>query len=119
MLRASRRRKDFQHLDIPSKANRILHFILVAMLLILVRIWHLSIIQYDQKSEESQKPQRKSVIEPAIRATIRDRFNLPLAINKIAYQATILYSQLRDIPSFTWQKNAQGERVKVFRRREY
>lgn len=89
------------------------------MLLILIRIWHLSIIQYDQKLEESQKPQRKTVIEPATRATIRDRFNLPLAINKIAYQATILYSQLRDIPTFTWQKDANGNRTKIFKRREY
>ena len=114
-----RKRVDFQHHDIPTKANRILHFILIGMLLILVRVWHLSIIQYDQKLEESQKPQRKTVIEPAIRSTIRDRFNLALAINKISYQATILYSQLRDIPAFTWQKDATGKRIKIFKRREY
>lgn len=118
---SSRRRKriDFQHHDIPSKANRILHFILVGILLIIVRMWHLSIIQYDQRLEESQKPQRKTVIEPAIRATIRDRFNLPLAINKVTYQASVLYSQLRDIPAFIWQKDEQGKRIKVFKRREY
>jgi cell division protein FtsI/penicillin-binding protein 2 len=114
-----RKRIDFQHHDIPTKANRILHFILIAMLLILVRIWHLSIIQYDQKLEEAHKPQRKTIIEPAIRATIRDRFNLPLAINKIAYQATIIYSQIRDIPAIAWQKDAAGKRIKVFKRREY
>lgn len=73
-----RRRIDFQHHDIPTKANRILHFILVAIFLIIIRMWHLSVIQYDQRLEESQKPQRKSIIEPAVRATIRDRFNLPL-----------------------------------------
>ena len=80
MPRGSLRRKriDFHHHDIPTKANRILHLILIAMVLILVRIWHLSVIQYDKKIEESQKPQRKTVIEPAMRATIRDRFNIPL-----------------------------------------
>src|SRR5580658_4539201 len=97
-------RVDLQHHDIPTKANRILHFILIAMVLIFVRVWHLAIIQYDQKLEESRKPQHRTVIEPATRATIRDRFNLPLAINKVTYQATILYSQLRDIPAFKWQK---------------
>lgn len=112
-------RKNSNHHDIPTKANRILHFILIGMLLILIRVWHLSIIEYDQKLEESQKPQRKTVIEPAIRATIRDRFNLPLAINKISYQATILYSQLRDIPVFSWQKDETGKRIKIFKRREY
>lgn len=114
-----RKRIDFQHHDIPTKANRILHLILIAMLLIVVRIWHLSIIQYDHRLEESQKPQRRAIIEPATRATIRDRFNLPLAINKMAYQATVLYSQLRDIPAFTWQKDATGKRIKIFKRREY
>lgn len=108
-----------EHRNLHEKINRILHFILVAMLLILVRIWHLSVIQYDQKVEESIKPQRKSIVEPAVRATIRDRFNLPLAINKISYQATILYSQLRDIPSFTWQKNSTGNRIKIFKRKIY
>lgn len=121
MPRGSLRRKriDFHHHDIPTKANRILHFILVAMVLILVRLWHLSVIQYDQRIEESQKPQRKTVIEPAIRATIRDRFNIPLAINKISYQATLLYSQLRDIPSIAWEKDASGKRIKVFKRKAY
>jgi cell division protein FtsI/penicillin-binding protein 2 len=89
------------------------------MLLILARLWHLSIIQYDQKLEEARKPQKKVVIEPAIRATVRDRFNLPLAINKIQYQAAIFYAQLRDIPSIAWEKDAEGNRVKKFKRKEY
>lgn len=121
MPRGSLRRKriDFHHHDIPTKANRILHLILIAMVLILVRIWHLSVIQYDKKIEESQKPQRKTVIEPAVRATIRDRFNIPLAINKISYQATLLYSQVRDIPSIAWEKDAEGKRTKVYKRKAY
>lgn len=121
MPRGSLRKKriDFQHHDIPTKANRILHFILIAMVLILVRIWHLSVIQYDKRMDESQKPQRKTVIEPAVRATIRDRFNIPLAINKISYQATLLYSQLRDIPSVIWEKDDAGKRIKIFKRKAY
>lgn len=121
MPRGSLRRKriDFNHHDIPTKANRILNLILIAMVLILVRIWHLSVIQYDQRVEESQKPQRKTVIEPAIRATIRDRFNIPLAINNMSYQATLLYSQLRDIPSIAWEKDDSGKKKKVFKRKAY
>lgn len=119
MSRSRRKRIDFQHHDIPTKANRILHCILVAMILIIIRVWNLAVIQYDQKVEESRRPQRKAVIEPATRATIRDRFNLPLAINRMHYQATILYSQLKDIPSIEWKKNADGERVKIFKRKTY
>lgn len=121
MPRSSPRKKriDSQHHDIPTKANRILQLILIAMLLIIVRVWHLSVIQYDQKVEESRKPQRKSLVEPATRATIRDRFNLPLAINKVSYQATLLYSQLRDIPSYEWQKDPSGKRIRVSKRKIY
>src|SRR5262249_35420367 len=54
-----------------------------------------------------------------IRATIRDRFNIPLAINKISYQATVLYSQLNDIPSSAWETDATGKRVKIFKRKEH
>jgi cell division protein FtsI/penicillin-binding protein 2 len=115
-----RKRIDIGHHDIPTKANRVLNVILVAIVLIMIRVWHLAIVQYDQRLEESRKPQKKVIIEPAIRATIRDRFNLPLAINKIQYQATILYSQIREgIPSFRWEKNALGQKVKVFKRKEY
>jgi cell division protein FtsI/penicillin-binding protein 2 len=113
------RRIDLLHHDIPTKANRILHLILIAISLIVVRVWYLAVIQYDQKLEDSRKPQRKSVIEPAIRATIRDRFNIPLAINKISYQATILYADLKDIPTIAWHMDASGKRTKVFKRREY
>lgn len=117
--RSDKHRLDFYHHDIPTKANRVLNIILVAMILILIRIWHLAIIQYDQKLEESRKPQRKVVIEPATRATIRDRFNLPLAINKIHYQAAILYSQLIEIPSIAWKQDSHGKKIKVFKRKEY
>jgi cell division protein FtsI/penicillin-binding protein 2 len=104
---------------IPEKANRVLNLILLTILLIILRIWHLAVIQYDEKSEEARKPQRRVVVEAARRATIRDRFNLPLAINKVQYQAAILYSQFRQIPTAEWVKNLDGTRTKRFRRKEY
>lgn len=113
------RRPGAAHHDIPTKANRVLNLVLLAMIVIILRIWHLAVIQYDQKLEDSRRPQRKLVIEPATRATIRDRFNLPLAINKIHYQATVLYSQLKDIPSISWDKDADGKKIKRFKRKEY
>ncbi|MEI8366342.1 MAG: penicillin-binding transpeptidase domain-containing protein [Parachlamydiaceae bacterium] len=106
-------------LNIPEKANRILNIVLIAMLLILLRIWHLAIVQYDEKLDESRKPQRRVVLEPAKRATISDRFNIPLAVNKLQYNAAILYSQIKQVPSIGWEKDADGKRVKKFKRREY
>lgn len=107
------------HQDIPSKANWVLNFILLALILVGIRIWHLSTVQYDQKLEESRKPQRRTIVEPAKRASIRDRFNIPLALNKIQYQAAIIYSQIQQIPSVAWEKDSSGRRVKVFKRKEY
>jgi cell division protein FtsI/penicillin-binding protein 2 len=114
-----RRRRRNELNDIPAKANRILHCVLVSLFLVFLRVFHLSVIEIDQKQEESRLPQRKTVIEPAVRATIRDRFNLPLAINRTHYQATILYSHVKDVPAFAWEINAQGVKIKIPKRKKY
>ncbi|KIC71926.1 hypothetical protein DB41_AE00010 [Neochlamydia sp. TUME1] len=114
---SSRRAKS--NLNIPEKANKILNLIFIALVVIILRIWYLAVIQYEVKLEEALKPQRKTVIEPSKRATIRDRFNYPLALNKISYRAAIIYSQLRHIPSIRWEKDAQGNKKKKFKRKEY
>ncbi len=94
--------------QIPIKANRILNIILLCLLLILIRVWYLSVIKHEEGLEQSRKPQRRTVIEQVERATIRDRFNLPMAINKIQYNASICYANIRQIPSFAWE---DGKRV--------
>lgn len=114
-----RSRRPDNMLGIPEKANKILNLILIVMIVIVFRIWHLGIIQHHDKLEESRKPQRKTIVEAPKRATIRDRFNYPLALNKISYRATILYSQLRQIPSIGWEKDASGKKIKKSKRKEY
>ena len=113
------KRYDAHILNIPDKANRILNVILIVLVLIAIRIWHLTVIQYEDKVEEARKPRVRVVVEPAKRATIRDRFNLPLAINKMRFQAAILYSQITEIPAAAWEIDENGKRVKKFKRREY
>ncbi len=106
-------------LSIPDKANRVLHLICLAMILLLFRVWHLAVLQYEEKLEESRRPQKREVWEPARRGTIRDRFNLPLAVNRLHYQAAILYAPIREIPAAVWEVNAEGKRVKRWKRKEY
>lgn len=90
------------------------------MILVVLRCWHLSVVQYDQRLEEAKKPQRRVVHAPAKRATIRDRFNIPLAVNKVQYQATIQYSQLREVPSIAWIKDPDtGKKIRILKRRQY
>ncbi len=105
--------------NIPDKANRVLNVILLGLLLILIRVWYLATIQHDEHVERSRKPKRRTVIEHVERATIRDRFNIPLALNKIQYNAAVCYADLRQIPNFRWEKDAKGKRLRIQERVEY
>ena len=108
-----------KHDAIPEKANVVLNLILLSFAMIALRIWHLSVVQYEEKFEQSKKPQRKTVIESAKRATIRDRFNIPLAFNKIAYRAGVTYSPIRQVPSLAFELDNTGKKIKIFKRKEY
>ncbi len=113
-----RRRRKIIIEDIPAKANRVLNLVLIGITLITLRVWHLGVIQHEDRLEESRRPQKRVVVEPAKRGTIRDRFNIPLAINKVKYQAAVMYSHIRQIPSIKWEK-VDGKKVKKFKRKEY
>lgn len=104
---------------IPYKANRILNLFLIGLLLIMSRVWYLSVIQHEEKLKESKKPQRRSVVEHIERATIRDRFNIPLATNQIKYNASVCYAQIREIPSIIWKKDEQGKSYRFQARLSY
>lgn len=104
---------------IPEKANRILNGILVVILLILFRVWHLAVLQHEEKLEEARKPQQRVVIERAERATICDRFNIPLAINKVQYNAAVSYGGIRELPRWIWKKTPEGKRMKYAYRKQY
>lgn len=99
--------------NISSKANRVLSLIALAFFLILIRVWYLSVVQHDARVEQAHKPQRKVVIESVERASIYDRFDIPLAINKMQYNASICYAHIRQIPAVRWEKNEEGKRVRT------
>jgi len=105
--------------DIPRRAGRILNFFLAGLVLIFFQAWIASSIHYESYLDESLKPMRRTVIERPLRGTIRDRFNIPLATNQTQYNAAILYSDIRTIPSIVWEKDERGKRKKCFKRRQY
>jgi cell division protein FtsI/penicillin-binding protein 2 len=105
--------------SISSKTSRVLNIILLALLLILLRVWYLSVIQRDEHLQKARKPQRRTVIEQVERATIRDRFNVPLALNQIHYHAAICYAQIRQIPSSTWKRDESGKKIRIPTRANY
>jgi cell division protein FtsI/penicillin-binding protein 2 len=113
-----RQKRPKPRLDIAAKASRVLNLILIGLALILLRVWHLSVILHEEKLEEAQRPQKKLLIEPSKRGTIRDRFNIPLAINKMQYNVSVMYAQIKQIPAVVWEKE-DGKRVKRYKRRKY
>ena len=104
--------------DVPHKANHVLHLILIAFLLILLRVWFLTTVKHDEYSEKALKPQRRIVVETPSRGTICDRFGIPLAINKVEYNAAICYDRIREIPRATWIEEG-GKKIKVYERKLY
>lgn len=110
---------ELNQLNIPAKVHTILNIVLAGFLLIILRLWYLSMAQHDEKLQESRLPGRRTVLESAVRGTIRDRFNEPLALNKLRYQAAILYSDMKVIPSQAWEVSPEGKKVKVFKRKIY
>lgn len=105
--------------QVPIRANLVLNIILCFLLVVTLRLWHLSCVQHDKKLEEAFLSRKKSWVEPAARGTIRDRFNILLAANKIEYRVSIVYSQFREIPSVIVEKDEKGNKKRRFLRREY
>lgn len=107
-------RRGQQRGSIPDKANRILNLILVGMICLLLKVWHLAVFQRDALLSAFEKPSQRTILEPPLRGTISDRFGLPLAVNHIAYQAAIVYAQIKELPQVAWEK---GE--KIYKRRQH
>lgn len=105
--------------SIGDKANRVLNIILVAFVLIAIRVWYLAIVKHEEHKELSRRPGQKTLIEQPSRGTIRDRFNIPLAVNKIQYDVAICYEAIGRLPRIRYVKNESGQRVKIFYRKEY
>ncbi len=79
----------------------------------------MGVVQHDYHVEQSKKPQRRVTIEKADRATINDRFGIPLAVNKIQYNAAVCYADIRQVPRVMWGKNEEGKRVRIPARSRY
>lgn len=113
------RRRSIQSENISTKTNRILNGILVVLILFVIRIWHLGVVQHEEKVEASRKPQKRTIVEKADRAAITDRFGIPLAQNKIQYNIAVSYGGIREVPRNIWEVNEKGKKVKIPKRNIY
>jgi len=101
------------------KTNRILHLILVAFLLIAFRVWHLGVVQREEKLQEAQKPKLRTILLRADRGRICDRFHIPLAVNRICYNGAVYYGQIAQIPVAAWKTDVGGKRVRTYPRKDH
>lgn len=106
-------------MTIAQKSARVLGVILLSFLAIVARVWHLGVIQREEKVREAQKPQQRTILLKADRGTICDRFHIPIATNRICYNAAIYYGQIAQIPTISWKSDSQGKSTKIFARKEY
>jgi len=101
------------------KTRRMLQIIFLAFGIILFRVWHLEVIQKEQKSIEAERPRKRTIVSRARRGTLIDRFNIPLATNKICYNASLYYNEIAQIPSIGWKEDENGKQIRFSPRREY
>lgn len=97
-----------------AQTNRILQIILFVHMLLLFRVWQLTYLHADQYQEFSQIPRKRTIIEKPERGAIFDRTGIPLALNRICYNACVYYRDLRQVPAVKW---INGE--KTYPRKEY
>jgi cell division protein FtsI/penicillin-binding protein 2 len=104
---------------IQSKIKISLKIITYALLIITFKLWYLTVIKNQEKLMESKIPQKKNVLQLANRGAIYDRYNTPLAINRIRYSASIYYAQIRQLPTFIWERDKNNKKKKKYIRKEH
>ena len=104
---------------LSSKRKRVLQIIGIILFIIVVKVWYLSVIAIDEKKKEANRPQRKSILIHANRGAIYDTNNIPLAYNRIKYNACIYYAHIRQIPSVKWKRDEEGNKIKSYPRKEH
>lgn len=114
-----KRLKAFQ--EVARKSHRVLTFVLIALFILIARIWHLAVVTRDEKAFLALKGRHRSEVISAPRGTIRDRFSQPLAVNAIEYRLSIIWSDIVDhVPrKISEVSKESGEKKNRFVRREY
>jgi cell division protein FtsI/penicillin-binding protein 2 len=93
---------DRKHLEtfasIPQRANYVLALIAIGLLIIALRIWHLTVHQHTSRAEGAVRARKHLVVEPAMRGTIRDRYQIMLAGNAIEYRVGVAWVPMLEVP---------------------
>ncbi len=100
--------------SILRKANKVLYVVLLMFCVFTLRLWYLTVVRHSSKTVEATRARRKIVVEPAMRGTIRDRFNIVLAANGTEYRLGVVWSPIQEIPR--WIVDAKTGKRRYLRR---
>lgn len=77
------------------KTRKILNFLLFIFYFLTFRLWYLTIVKHEEHLDKSKRTQYHNIVEFPKRGLIRDRFNVPLAVNKIQYDVALYFDAIR------------------------
>lgn len=93
---------------------------LIALLLLLFRVWMLTVVRNSEEVHQFQTPSTKTIHQPALRGEIVDRFGIPLATNEMSYRLCIVYAQIKEvIPRLVIEKKGLMRGKRIYKRKEY
>jgi cell division protein FtsI/penicillin-binding protein 2 len=96
------------------KAQQVLQIILFLFLLLAFRAWQLCYVKQEQYQAFASMPRKRVIVEKPQRGAIFDRHGIPLALNRMSYNACIYYRDLKQLPTIRWING-----VKRYPRKEY
>jgi len=102
-----------------EKSKRILWGLLFAFGVIVVRVWCLAVVLHENKIQEANRPQKRTVIERAERAAIYDRCGILLATNHVQYNVGVCYGRMCHLPRQSIKRDARGKKIRCYPRKDY
>lgn len=103
-----------------ARVQRLFWWISFSLLCIGIRLWHLSVVQREERLTRSHQYKRHySSIEPAMRGIICDRLGEPLVINHTQYNACISFLPILQLEKVAFRKGEGGKRERYSPRKEY
>jgi cell division protein FtsI/penicillin-binding protein 2 len=105
-------------MHLEYKLKKVLFLYGFLLFFILVRVWFLSVINYEKMQKLSVLPRRKTFSVAPSRGLITDSGQVFLACNKKRFDIGICYQDIKQIPSFeTYLEN--GKKIKFPKRKTY
>ncbi len=102
-----------------EKVTRVLYLLLFFFFAIALRVWYLTLFLHEERLEEARRPMLKTLFEPGKRGTIRDRFGIPMALNRLSFNVGVTWGDIAEVPLIVWETQEDGTRIRRKAREEY